>query len=162
VPPARRGRLRAHPGGRRPCSRHRRPGLDPAILGTHFEPGLDPCKRSQLGAHYTDRDKIMKIVGPVVVDPLLAEWDGVRAQIAAALSREKAAKSPAAATRSHNEVLAQRTTFLKRLRAFRVLDPACGSGKKTTMKAMIPATPARRFLMPKPTLRPPGISRGRP
>ena len=31
--------------------------IDPSILGTLFERGLDPDKRSQLGAHYTDRDK---------------------------------------------------------------------------------------------------------
>ena len=39
--------------------------IDPSILGTLFERGLDPDKRSQLGAHYTDRDKIMRIVEPV-------------------------------------------------------------------------------------------------
>ncbi len=38
--------------------------IDPSILGTLFERGLDPSKRSQLGAHYTDREKIMMIVGP--------------------------------------------------------------------------------------------------
>ena len=43
--------------------------IDPSILGTLFERGLDPDKRSQLGAHYTDRDKIMLIVEPVVVRP---------------------------------------------------------------------------------------------
>ncbi|MEO8713714.1 MAG: type IIL restriction-modification enzyme MmeI [Acetobacteraceae bacterium] len=32
--------------------------IDPSIMGTLFERGLDPDKRSQLGAHYTDRDKI--------------------------------------------------------------------------------------------------------
>ena len=31
--------------------------IDPSILGTLFERGLDPDKRSQLGAHYTDRRK---------------------------------------------------------------------------------------------------------
>jgi MmeI, N-terminal domain/MmeI, helicase spacer domain len=36
--------------------------IDPSIMGTLFERGLDPDKRSQLGAHYTDRDKIMLIV----------------------------------------------------------------------------------------------------
>ena len=35
--------------------------IDPSIFGTLFERGLDPDKRSQLGAHYTDRDKIMRI-----------------------------------------------------------------------------------------------------
>jgi hypothetical protein len=40
--------------------------IDPSILGTLFERGLDPDKRSQLGAHYTDRDKIMMILRPVL------------------------------------------------------------------------------------------------
>jgi type II restriction/modification system DNA methylase subunit YeeA len=103
--------------------------IDPSILGTLFERGLDPAKRSQLGAHYTDRDKIMKIVNPVVVEPLLAEWAATRAEIEAALAREKAAKSPSAATRIHNETtLPLLAGFLERLRGFRVLDPACGSG----------------------------------
>jgi hypothetical protein len=102
--------------------------IDPSILGTLFERGLDPGKRSQLGAHYTDRDKIMKIVNPVIVEPLLAEWAGTKAQIEAALAREKTAGSAAAATRVHNQAVELRTAFLERLRAFRVLDPACGSG----------------------------------
>ena len=41
--------------------------IDPSILGTLFERGLDPAKRAQLGAHYTDRDKIMLIIEPVVI-----------------------------------------------------------------------------------------------
>ena len=36
--------------------------IDPSIMGTLFERGLDPGKRSQLGAHYTDPEKIMMIV----------------------------------------------------------------------------------------------------
>lgn len=48
--------------------------IDPSILGTLFERGLDPAKRSQLGAHYTDREKIMLIMKPVIIDPLEAEW----------------------------------------------------------------------------------------
>ena len=49
--------------------------IDPSILGTLFERGLDPAKRSQLGAHYTDRDKIMQIVEPVVIRPWLKQWE---------------------------------------------------------------------------------------
>ena len=59
--------------------------IDPSILGTLFERGLDPDKRSQLGAHYTDRDKIMRIIEPVIVRPLLAEWESEKVTIAAAL-----------------------------------------------------------------------------
>ena len=45
--------------------------IDPSILGTLFERGLDPDKRTQLGAHYTDRDKIM-LLGRTGRDPPLA------------------------------------------------------------------------------------------
>ena len=40
--------------------------IDPLIFGTLFECGLDPNKRSQLGAHYTDREKIMLLVAGIV------------------------------------------------------------------------------------------------
>ncbi len=92
--------------------------IDPSILGTLFERGLDPDKRSQLGAHYTDRDKIMRIVEPVIVRPWLAEWEAAKAEIGAALER---ARTPRQAERKLQD-------FLGRLRAFTVLDPACGSG----------------------------------
>ena len=63
--------------------------IDPSILGTLFERGLDPDKRSQLGAHYTDRDKIMLIVEPVVIRPWLAEWDTAKAEIACESWKER-------------------------------------------------------------------------
>ncbi|MEX2649435.1 MAG: DNA methyltransferase [Alphaproteobacteria bacterium] len=120
--------------------------IDPSIFGTLFERGLDPDKRSQLGAHYTDPDKIMKIVEPVVVRPLAAEWQAVRARIEAEMAKlaeararrparqssEAARKVYAAARRAeetaHRKALRARDAFLVRLRKFRVLDPACGSG----------------------------------
>ena len=77
--------------------------IDPSILGTLFERGLDPGKRAQLGAHYTDREKIMLLVEPVVVRPLLVEWEAEKAGIAAELERVEAAKSGAARTRRRNE-----------------------------------------------------------
>ncbi len=40
--------------------------IDPTIFGTLFERFLDPDKRAQIGAHYTDPEKIMMIVEPVV------------------------------------------------------------------------------------------------
>ena len=108
----------------------------PAILGTLFERGLDPAKRSQLGAHYTDRDKIMKIVTPVIIDPLLAEWAETRAKIEALLDaapKDTADKllrgtELAARTRAMNAAEALTPRSSTRLKAFRVLDPACGSG----------------------------------
>ena len=77
--------------------------IDPSILGTLFERGLDPGKRAQLGAHYTDRDKIMLLVEPVVIRPLLVEWEAEKTAIAAELERAEAAKSSAARTKRRNE-----------------------------------------------------------
>ncbi|MGD9743941.1 MAG: class I SAM-dependent DNA methyltransferase [Hyphomicrobium sp.] len=102
--------------------------IDVSIFGTLFERGLDPDKRSQLGAHYTDREKIMMIVEPVVIRPLLREWDAVRATIRETLARRDATKDRAQRTRLQNEAGRQRQKFLERLRDYRVLDPACGSG----------------------------------
>ena len=102
--------------------------IDPSILGTLFERGLDPDKRSQLGAHYTDRDKIMRIVEPVIVRPLLAEWKTAQAGIAATVERADAAGSPAAQTRLRRQADRALRAFLERLQRFTVLDPACGSG----------------------------------
>ena len=103
--------------------------VDPSILGTLFERGLDPDKRSQLGAHYTSREMIERLIEPVVRRPLLAEWGEVREQITAALAAGIAAKVGSKAKRDaprRAETLFR--GFLDRLRAFRVLDPACGSG----------------------------------
>ena len=102
--------------------------IDPSIFGTLFERGLDPDKRSQLGAHYTDREKVMLMVEPVIVRPLLAEWEGTKAELGATLERAGAAKSAAARTRLREQADRSLRSFLERLRRFVVLDPACGSG----------------------------------
>lgn len=96
--------------------------IDPSIFGTLFERGLDPEKRSQLGAHYTDPSTIQKIVRPVVVEPLLAEWEIVKAGLVSALARDKTKTKVAKAIQTPYYA------FLERLRQFTVLDPACGSG----------------------------------
>ena len=102
--------------------------IDPSILGTLFERGLDPDKRSQLGAHYTDRDKIMLIVEPVIIRPWLAEWETAKTEIASSLEKATTTKSASTRTRRRREAERLLSEFLKRLRAFTVLDPTCGSG----------------------------------
>jgi hypothetical protein len=110
--------------------------IDPSILGTLFERGLDPAKRSQLGAHYTDRDKIMMIVRPVIIQPLEAEWAAALARITALIdgAPKRTAErllTPAEKRRAEKlsgEAGAIHSAFIERLARFRVLDPACGSG----------------------------------
>ena len=102
--------------------------VDPSILGTLFERGLDPGKRGQLGAHYTDREKILQLVEPVVVRPLLAEWEREKSAIAAELERAETARSRVARMKRRKDTERRYRAFLTRLREFTVLDPACGSG----------------------------------
>ncbi len=102
--------------------------IDPSIMGTLFERGLDPDKRSQLGAHYTDPEKIMMIVNPVIIEPLGREWEGVKGGIAAELDKRDKAKSAGARTQALNRATSLKVGFLERLKRFRILDPACGSG----------------------------------
>lgn len=94
--------------------------IEPAIFGTLFERGLDPSKRSQLGAHYTDRNSIMRIVGPVVIEPLEREWNALKIELQTLLT-----KGAVASKKKAGELY---NSFMARLRKTRVLDPACGSG----------------------------------
>ncbi|MDP1649746.1 MAG: hypothetical protein Q8M01_16310 [Rubrivivax sp.] len=97
--------------------------IDATIFGTLFERGLDPAKRSQLGANFTDPATIMRLVEPVVQRPLLAEWASHRQQVQAALARSKKHGD-----KGWRDAQAAFVGFLERLRHYRVLDPACGSG----------------------------------
>jgi type II restriction/modification system DNA methylase subunit YeeA len=110
--------------------------IDPSIMGTLFERGLDPDKRSQLGAHYTDPEKIMMIVRPVIIEPLTRDWEAVKAQIVALIdaapkaTKEKLLRGAelAARTKALNKAEELHRAFVEKLKAFRILDPACGSG----------------------------------
>ena len=91
--------------------------VEPAIFGTLLEAALDPATRGQLGAHFTPRAFVERLVLPTVIAPLRALWDGYKAAADAKLNdgdREAAA-----------ELLRQ---FQARLAQVRVLDPACGTG----------------------------------
>ena len=97
--------------------------IDVSIFGTLFERGLDPAKRSQLGAHYTDPATIERIIDPVVRRPLVQRWAAERGRITAELAKSK--KHDDAAFKAAQ---ARYTGFLQSLADFKVLDPACGSG----------------------------------
>jgi hypothetical protein len=113
--------------------------IDVSIFGTLFERGLDPDKRSQLGAHYTDPATILRIIEPVVRRPLLQAWAQTAQEIGELLGKSKRKKRGAysaggrhykasagdAAYQKAEQVFQQ---WLEELKNYRVLDPACGSG----------------------------------
>src|SRR4029079_7874623 len=63
--------------------------IDPTIFGTLFERFLDPDKRAQIGAHYTDTDKIARIIDPVIFRLLRDEWEEAKQEISAFLWGEQ-------------------------------------------------------------------------
>jgi type II restriction/modification system DNA methylase subunit YeeA len=101
--------------------------IDPSIFGTLFERFLDPGKRGQIGAHYTDAEKIMMIVNPVVVRPLREEWAETKRKLEKLVedAQLKAGQAYRNAIARAEEV---RSGYLERLRTLTILDPACGSG----------------------------------
>jgi type II restriction/modification system DNA methylase subunit YeeA len=105
--------------------------IDPSIFGTLFERFLDPDKRTQIGAHYTDREKINRIIEPVIFRPLLKEWLATKQEIEQLLSGKT--KPPMRSKMRRRMTTAEaaeeiRSRYLERLRNLRILDPACGSG----------------------------------
>ena len=97
--------------------------IDVSIFGTLFERGLDPAKRSQLGAHYTDPATIARIIDPVITRPLLRQWEQAAQELQALTAKIKR-HGDAAYKKAHGRFI----QWLETLRAFRILDPACGSG----------------------------------
>jgi len=103
--------------------------IEPSILGTLFERGLDPGKRAQLGAHYTSRDDILLIVEPVLMRPLRRRWEEVKAQAGELYEKWQTADSAGGAqTRARNRLSKLLTGFADEIADTTVLDPACGSG----------------------------------
>ena len=102
--------------------------IDPAIFGTLFERGLDPSKRSQLGAHYTDHESIERVVDPVVIAPLRREFEDMKARVAALLEKGASPITTKGRVKTQSKPVKEFQSFLERLRAVQVLDPACGSG----------------------------------
>lgn len=91
--------------------------VEPAIFGTLLERALDKKQRHKLGAHYTPRAYVERLVVPTIMEPLRADWRNVQA---AALTLANQGKLEEARQTVH--------AFHKQLCEIRVLDPACGSG----------------------------------
>src|SRR5690554_1591984 len=91
--------------------------VEPAIFGTLLERALDPRERHKLGAHYTPRAYVERLVLPTVIEPLRKEWQDVQA---AALAYQNQNKP--------KQAVAEVRNFHQHLCELRILDPACGSG----------------------------------
>ena len=91
--------------------------VEPSIFGTLLERALSPKARHKLGAHYTPRPYVERLVGPTIMEPLRADFDAAKAAAVSLLEK----KDPKGARQIIKD-------FHHTLCTIRVLDPACGSG----------------------------------
>ncbi len=89
------------------CCKLQWAGISPAIFGAMFQKIIEldaKDRRRQLGAHYTSEANILKLIGPLFLDELRAEFERVK--------------------HDKNKLF----DFHKKLRTLTFLDPACGCG----------------------------------
>ena len=102
--------------------------VEPAIFGTLLERALDPTERHALGAHYTPRAYVDRLVLPTVIEPLRAEWANAQAAALLLAQEAEACDSKKETAARLEAARAEVRRFHRRLCTLRVLDPACGSG----------------------------------
>jgi hypothetical protein len=91
--------------------------VDPSIFGTLLERALSPRERHRLGAHYTPRAYVERLVKPTIEEPLRGDWNLVRAEVRELVEQGKVEEAQKRVLELHHMLC--RT---------RVLDPACGTG----------------------------------
>lgn len=90
--------------------------VEPAIFGTLLERALDPKERHKLGAHYTPRAYVERLVMPTLIEPLRKEWEIVKVSVEILLQQGK-----------ENKAADTLRLFHMHLCEIKILDPACGS-----------------------------------
>jgi len=91
--------------------------VEPAIFGTLLERALDKRQRHKLGAHYTPRAYVQRLVTPTIIEPLREDWRDVQTAVQRLTEDGKT-----------DEALQLVRDFHHQLCETTVLDPACGSG----------------------------------
>ncbi len=91
--------------------------VEPAIFGTLLERALDKRQRHKLGAHYTPRAYVQRLVTPTIIEPLRNDWRDVQTAVQRLTEDGKERDAAKLVTEFHAKLC--ETT---------VLDPACGSG----------------------------------
>jgi hypothetical protein len=93
--------------------------VEPAIFGTLLERALDPRERHKLGAHYTPRAYVERLVMPTLIEPLREKWNTVQVEVEILLQADS--------KNSEDKARSTLSDFHQHLCNIKILDPACGS-----------------------------------
>ena len=96
--------------------------ISPAIFGAMFQGVMDEKARHDLGAHYTSEENILKLIRPLFLDALRAEFNEL-VGASVPLARGHAGRVTLPAHRR-----AALIAFHTKIAALKFLDPACGCG----------------------------------
>lgn len=96
--------------------------VEPTIFGTLVEQALGDRERHSLGAHFTPRPYIERVVRATVMEPLRDDWLTVRGEVQTLIGEGE----PTEAARK--KAIGVLQAFHAKLCQVRVLDPACGTG----------------------------------
>ncbi len=91
--------------------------VEPAIFGTLLERALDEHERHKLGAHYTPRAYVERLVIPTIMEPLREQWQNVLVEVQQFQQEDKPKNAIASVEKFHAHLC-----------NLKILDPACGSG----------------------------------
>ena len=91
--------------------------VEPAIFGTLLEQVLTVAERAKLGAHYTPRPYVQRLVNATIADVLTPQWHAAR-------DRARALETQG----QHHQAVQALVDFHNLLADQRILDPACGTG----------------------------------
>jgi hypothetical protein len=124
----------AHRSALLACCRFDWAQISPAIFGSLFQGVMEPRERRAKGAHYTSEENIRRVIDPLFVDNLRAEFATLSAQGGRRLAASTAATSaPVTRRRPRQNRDGSRAAtpweiFHDKLASLRFLDPACGCG----------------------------------
>lgn len=102
--------------------------VEPAIFGTLLERALSPQERHKLGAHYTPRAYVERLVTPTVIEPLRNRWQALKVEIYRLQQQASAETDDKKAADLRHDIIDNVRNFHADLCRVRILDPACGSG----------------------------------
>lgn len=102
--------------------------VSPAIFGAMFQGVLDADQRHDIGAHYTSEENILRVIKPLFLDDLYAEFEPLAERTFRVNPRSRSSRGPVERADDRARRIRRLTEFHDKIANLNFLDPACGCG----------------------------------